>query len=251
MEENKNSLLGIESNFESNDVNAVPYLISLPEKEESAVQENNVSIQTPQATPVFNTKPQQEKPNKTDATNTAPVVPSAPVLLQSNEEYDKTNVVQGIPTAPSLLQSNEEYDKNQKIPYLLERPVDAAQAQPSTEFNFDNIETEEDINITQKFKSAKSMNSIAQKLTKEQQILKDLEEKVAQKNQENSEKEAAARNFLSIKAGFESVQKVLDYQRENSNKPDYDDQHYTVPENQSLFNLTVNQISGIPHWRGR
>jgi len=251
MEENKNSLLGIESNFESNAVNAVPYLISLPEKEESTAQENSVSIQTPQATPVSNAKPQQEKPNKTEDTNNNSVTSSAPILLQSNEEYDKNNIVQGIPSAPPLLQSNEEYDKNQKTPYFLERPLDSGQTQSPTEFNFDNIETEEDINITQKFKSAKSMNSIAQKLTKEQQTLKDLEEKVAQKNQENSEKEAAARNFLSIKAGFESVQKVLDYQRENSNKPDYDDQHYTVPENQSLFNLTVNQISSIPHWRGR
>jgi hypothetical protein len=53
-----------------------------------------------------------------------------------------------------------------------------------------------------------------------------------------------------LQPAFQNIQQVLEFQgKELNNNRDFDSQHYTVPLAQSLFNLTANQITGLPSWR--
>jgi uncharacterized protein with von Willebrand factor type A (vWA) domain len=94
------------------------------------------------------------------------------------------------------------------------------------------------------------MSETVNQLSANEQKLKAIENRVVEKTQEIHQKNMAEQSYMALKPAFESIQNVLDYQRDNTKQRDFNDQHYTVSESQSLFDMTANQIGGMPYWRG-
>lgn len=236
MQENKNSLLGITEETPSLKVNAVPLSVSLPDENSNQAQTNFVTVDTPQSS---ETKSAEQK------------IPEV-----SNAQ------VNAVPMPPPLLQKPEEPSK-EEIPFLLKKPEPDTTAIPTIprlkEENKTNSQTstnifgeeKSDTIIGQKIKVASTLTETTTKLSQNEQKLKLINEQVDAKKEEIKQKNMASESYMALKPAFENIQNVLDFQRENSKTKDYDDQHYTVPQSQSLFDKTVNQLTDIPFWRGK
>ena len=244
MEDNKNSLLGIEGTSPEQNVNAVPFSIALPTEEQSPPPPSNlVSIEPSKSSTV------EATPQKTPVT----AVPTPPVLLQKPEE-SKTNEV------PFLLQKPEE-----EVPFLLQKPEEEVSAvntlptpapskkEESASSSYFTLETKNPSEKIsgQKIKATASIGETTQKLSANEQKLKDIEQQVELKKEEIQKKSMASESYLALKPAFENIQNVLNFQKENAMTKDFDDSHYTVPQTQSFFDKTVNQLTDIPYWRGK
>ena len=251
MNENKNSLLGITEQNTNLSVNAVPFSVSLPEENTNQTPTNFVSINTPQVSET-QTKEQKTPEQPTTQVN---AVQMPPPLLQKSEEPAKEEV-------PFLLKRTEEPAK-EEVPFLLKRPEPDTTAvptiprlkeenKPSPE-NTTNVFGEMDSNniVSQKIKVASTLTETTNKLSENEKKLKLIQEQVETKKEEIKQKNMASESYMALKPAFENIQNVLDFQRENSKSRDYDDQHYTVPQTQSLFDKTVNQLTDLPYWRGK
>lgn len=236
MNENKNSLLGITEQTSDLGVSAVPFSVSLPEENTNQAPANFVSIDTPQ---ISETQTKEQK-TPDQATTQVNAVPMPPPLLQKPEEPAKEEV-------PFLLKRPEpDTTAVPTIPRLKE------ENKPSPE-NTTNVFGEMDSNniVSQKIKVASTLTETTNKLSENEKKLKLIQEQVETKKEEIKQKNMASESYMALKPAFENIQNVLDFQRENSKSRDYDDQHYTVPQTQSLFDKTVNQLTDLPYWRGK
>jgi hypothetical protein len=241
MEENKQSLLGEVVQNEESSVVSIPSLLT-PNEEQNTEMPQPPSIQT-----------------------------EVPLMLQAEPPADDFK--------PPTLLENPKTDEEKKFepPELIARPMDAplvagidiegpptpiepplqqpkAEAPPEPTAVPSNMEwvgeTEETTSYSGKLEVQPAQNEMGKKLSKNEQLLQDIQAKVDQRKEEMQQEFMMMKNYEFLKPAFESIQKVLDYQRENAKQPDFYDQHYTVAETQSLFNSTVNQLTERPYWRG-
>lgn len=242
MEDNKNSLLGIESTSAENNVSAVPFSLALPEEKENPTNSssNFVSIESPMP---IETKPvPQQTPKTSETASNVTAVPAPPVLLQKPEETKENEI-------PFLIQRPEpEVSGVNTLP----APKASAKEQTSSIESF-ALETEapSDKISSQKLKAATTIGETTKKLSANEQKLKDIEQQVEFKKEEIQQKNMASQSYLALKPAFENIQNVLNFQKENAMTKDFDDSHYTVPQTQSFFDKTVNQLTDTPYWRGK
>jgi hypothetical protein len=222
MEENINSIFGLDGNNSSSNINGVPFYLSMPSNEETSTPSNDAVIQTP-----------PESTPQTIQQSSVSAVPAPPPLLAKPTEEESLS-------PPDLLARPEE-ENNYKPPVKAE-PLNFMQ-QAFKESEIDNNV------VSQKVKVASSMSETVNQLSRNEQKLKAIESRVAEKTEEINQKNMATQSYAALKPAFESIQNVLDYQRENTKQRDFNDQHYTVAETQSLFDMTANQIGGMPYWR--
>jgi len=69
------------------------------------------------------------------------------------------------------------------------------------------------------------------------------------KTEEMSSRKNSMKTIEMLKPAFANVEQALKFTASLNQKRDFDDQHFTVPTTQSLFNMTANQISNFPAWR--
>jgi hypothetical protein len=223
MEENINSIFGLDGNDSPSSISGVPFYLSMPSKEESPATDNDAVIQAP---------PESNPQNIEQSSVSA--VPTPPPLLEKPSGEESL-------TPPPLLARPEE--ENNYNPPVKAEPLNFMQQA------FKESETDNNI-VGQKVKVASTMSETVNQLSRNEQKLKEIESKVAEKTEEINQKNMATQSYAALKPAFESIQSVLDYQRENTKQRDFNDQHYTVAETQSLFDMTANQIGGMPYWRG-
>lgn len=238
MEENINSIFGLDNTNSSSNISGVPFYLSMPSGEETSETANDAVIQSP-----------PESTPQTIQQSSVSAVPSPPPLLAKPTEDESL-------APPPLLEKPAE-DESMTPPPLLDRAEEEKNYKPSVKVESLNFmqqafkESETDNNvISQKVKVASSMSETVSQLSRNEQKLKAIESRVAEKTEEINQKNMATQSYAALKPAFESIQSVLDYQRENTKQRDFNDQHYTVAESQSLFDMTANQIGGMPYWRG-
>jgi hypothetical protein len=238
MEENINSIFGLDNTNSSSNISGVPFYLSMPSGEETSETANDAVIQSP-----------PESTPQTIQQSSVSAVPSPPPLLAKPTEDESL-------APPPLLEKPAE-DESMAPPPLLDRAEEEKNYKPSVKVESLNFmqqafkESETDNNvISQKVKVASSMSETVSQLSRNEQKLKAIESRVAEKTEEINQKNMATQSYAALKPAFESIQSVLDYQRENTKQRDFNDQHYTVAESQSLFDMTANQIGGMPYWRG-
>ena len=238
MEENINSIFGLNENNSSTNISGVPFYISMPSNDGTSTPANDVIIQTPSESTSYNIQQ-----------SSVSAVPTPPPLLAKPTEEESIS-------PPELLAKPTE-DESMAPPPLLARAEEESNYKPPVKAEplnfmqqaFKESETNNNV-VSQKVKVASSMSETVNQLSRNEQKLKAIESRVAQKTEEINQKNMATQSYAALKPAFESIQSVLDYQRENTKQKDFNDQHYTVAETQSLFDMTANQIGGMPYWRG-
>jgi len=90
------------------------------------------------------------------------------------------------------------------------------------------------------------MAAVMTNIQQNEQILKVIDAKI---DSEKTNKQMQ-KSLIALKPAFQNIQEALQFQASLMRKDrDYDSQHYTVAQSQSLFNLTSNQITNMPPWR--
>lgn len=185
---------------------------------------------------------QMEDATKNVAGSMAPLVIKEPV---------KTNI-----EAPELLKI-ESRPVISAPPELL-KPVDYSSAVAPVSTNFQvsretpsiaapetiKIQSPEPIKAPEIQLSAEN-KPIANALEAKNKELTDLKNKT----EEMSNKKISMKTIEMLKPAFDNVEQALKFTASLTQQRDFDDQHFTVPTTQSLFNMTANQISNFPAWR--
>lgn len=239
MNENKQSMFGIESNEDNSNITSAPFLISLPE-------EQNTEINPPQ------TISMASEPLSPSIESEQPITPPPPPLLAADTPL----------TPPYLLQQDNSEANAAPMPATPEtqstksaNSANKVVAEPSMKFiTQDNTGTKVRAFRSQEQQLPKPLSA---KETVQQAVSTALQQKensiamATSQIESLKNKNQSKQTLMALQPAFANIEKVLKFQAENNIKRDYDEQHYTVAQTQSLFNLTANQISGMPYWRGK
>ena len=163
--------------------------------------------------------------------------------MLSVESPQKTNkekiVIQELLKSSSLLEKTNTFTPDKKNLNLTKQDV-MQTVMPATMVNQPNLGT----NIP-KYDPNK-MAAVMTNIQQNEQILKIIDAKI---DSEKTNKQMQ-KSLIALKPAFQNIQEALQFQASLMRKDrDYDSQHYTVAQSQSLFNLTSNQITNMPPWR--
>ena len=208
--DNKNSLLGYEANKPQDDLNVSAPKLKLQNIESS-------------------------KPKKPEVIKYGDVSVSLKNLTKIQELQQRASSSK----PPEILSSLKE-NKSKMLPTIQASQKMTASSMPS-------------IQASQKI-TASSMPSIQQSnaIPSQVDVIKNTENKIKdlkQKMEEKLKKKEGTNTLKALTPVFQNIESVLKFQGQMNRKDkDYDSEHYTTPLTQSLFNLTANQIGGMPSW---
>lgn len=93
--------------------------------------------------------------------------------------------------------------------------------------------------------SPKSNMSSVDNIKNNEIMLAEMDKKIKEMTGKKLQKET----LMLFKPAFENIAATVNRSNETKGEKDFDSQHITVASTQSLFNLTANQLSGLPYYR--
>ncbi len=219
MDKNKKAMLGSD-----NKVNATDNI-----KLSAPPMGQKVSV-TPQ--PVITT-PSIMMPRETQNTNTIPSIlqsqklvnPTTPSVFKPAAFIPKTSIPQA-ETIEKLKTDKNRPKGTELLKALIPTPPTAPLIQSSTQKSTSNLSSADNI----------KNNEI---------MLNQMDKKIKEMTGKKLQKET----LMMFKPAFENIAATVNRSNQSKGEKDFDSQHITVTNTQSLFNLTANQISGLPYYR--
>lgn len=239
MNENKQSMLGLEESEANTNIIASPFLISLPDEQQAPTNApQTISSTSPVLPPTMDSG--------------EVIAPPPPPLLAADNSL----------TPPYLLQQDNSEPNVAPMPATPQIPTKQSANSSSKVTAEPIIKFQTESNTGTKVRAFKNQEQnlpkpLTAKETVQQSIASSLQQKensiamAASQLESLKTKNQSKQTLMALQPAFANIEKVLKFQAENNIKRDYDEQHYTVAQTQSLFNLTANQISGMPYWRGK